>query len=229
MKYILIAFLLTSFTIAANAQLGFTGGINFTNYIYKVKSVKQSRNSIIAYNVGLVYRTKGKKFCLQPEVDYSVKGTRNYDTPFTSGLDYYLNKLNYLQFTLPVVRKWVLVKGISVDLGLGPFGGYLLNATSKAHSFAGGNKTTNFKIGNDSASAFRRMDGGITFLFGCKMQHVGFYLLYDLGLANVDPAKNAVIKTRRYSGPAHHISVVVAGLYGEGHRLCLRSQLSASG
>ena len=198
MKNILIITFLVCFRLEALAQPGITGGSSFTNYILKKNGSKQSRNSIITYNVGLVYRTKGKSFCLQPGVEYSIKGTQNYDTPLGSGLDYYRNKLNYLQFTLPLIKKWELVKGISFDIGAGPYLSSLLKGTSTAHSFSGNDKITNFKIGNDSTDGFRRMDGGITFLFGCKLYHVGFYMLYDLGLANISPIKNEVIKTHDF-------------------------------
>lgn len=198
MKKAAIIVLFLSLAVGAKAQFGISGGFNFTNYRYLKSGAKQSRNSIITYNVGMFYRTKGKIFCFQPSVDYTVKGARNYDVPALGTIDYYQNKLNYLQFTLPVFAKGTLVKDISFDFGMGPYFSLLTKGTSKAVSFSDGDKTTKFKIGNSSTDDFKPTDVGLSIQGGTRISHVGFYFIYDVGLSNVDPQSSAIIRTRAF-------------------------------
>jgi Outer membrane protein beta-barrel domain len=198
MKQVIGIIIILLFAGELKAQLGVSGGVSFTNYRMKKSGAKQSRDPLISYNFGMVYRTHGKGFCFQPGVDYSVKGARNYDTPLSGDVEYYNNKLNYLQFTLPIIKTWYFAKGCSLDMGIGPYLSTLMKGTSKAVYYDGTSKTNKFKIGSSSTDDFKLMDGGLTFLCGGKLSHVGMYLIYDLGLTNTTPTKNETIRNRAF-------------------------------
>src|SRR5688572_8619351 len=100
-------------------RAGIKGGLNASNlYIDDV----DDENARIGYNVGLFGElVSTETFGLQAELLYSTKGSKNmYDAPFDQEIQY---NLNYLDLPLLAVFKLG-----AVDLQVGAYGSYLLNA-----------------------------------------------------------------------------------------------------
>lgn len=100
-------------------KAGIKGGLNASNlYIDDV----DDENARLGYNVGLFGElVSTETFALQAELLYSTKGSKNmYDSPFDQEIKY---NLNYLDLPLLAVFKLG-----AVDLHVGAYGSYLLNA-----------------------------------------------------------------------------------------------------
>ncbi len=201
MKKICVTILLLMLSLNALAQLGISAGLNLAKYSYSEESFDVSRKSIVAYNIGVQYKKAlSEKFYLLPEIGYTVKGANVYMTypiGFTGPMKY-TNRLNYLQFTLPVVGAFALDDEDQYDfeIGLGPYAGYLLSAKQKVEEFDGSTSESKF-----SSDAFNRMDYGLQFSTGFRMsKQLGLHFKNDLGLSNIEPESgNPVIRTRNFS------------------------------
>jgi hypothetical protein len=105
--------------IVTKPRAGIKGGLNASNlYVDDVND----ENARLGFNAGLfgeLVSTEG--FGLQAELLYTTKGSKNvYDEPFDQEIKY---NLNYLELPLLAV-----IKLGAVDLHLGAYGGYLLDA-----------------------------------------------------------------------------------------------------
>lgn len=110
---------LSAQSVVTRQRAGIKGGLNASNlYIDDVND----ENARLGFNIGLfgeLVSTEG--FGLQAELLYSTKGSKNvYDDPFDQEIKY---NLNYLELPLLAV-----IKLGAVDLHLGAYGSYLLNA-----------------------------------------------------------------------------------------------------
>ena len=166
---ILLSFLVltlagTSFASAQSIRSGIKGGINVSNlYINDVSD----ENSRIGFNVGIYGQLfPSDVFTIQPELLYTTKGTKAvYDGVFVGSTDF---NLNYIE--LPVLG--VIKLGKVMELHLGPYFGYLVNANIKYDGdFGSGNN----ELDRDN---FTKLDYGIAAGLGskfwrcCKLEHV---------------------------------------------------------
>ncbi len=177
-------------------QIGIQLGWNTTGYKYTLSGTTEERGLNFGLNAGLVYRSKGKKLCVQPELLYTQKGaTNNNDgANYVSNVLEFKNKLDYMEFALPIIFKIPIFDAGSFDLGAGPYVSKLLSADCKIKDLNGGSRTTPFKIGTDSTDDFKPIDAGIVFYSAIKVRHFYMSLCYEKGLSDIAPANNLVIK-----------------------------------
>ncbi len=173
-----------------NAQFGITVGGNVSQYKYT-----SDRDPIFSWNAGLFYSITDKKSALvvQPALLYSGKGaTKNVDIGSNSDIEKYLNHINYLELSMPVILRIPVTDDgfLKADFGIGPYAGYLVSATYTAVPYDGAKTTSNYKIGTSGTDDFKPFDAGLSFLIGYRMANMGMNVQYDLGLANTNPRTN---------------------------------------
>ncbi len=197
-----VLFLALSFiTFKSYSQAGMQIGLNATNYKLVQAGMHEKRSTKIGLNAGLLYRTPGKHFCLQPTLLYTQKGAINNDWNINAtNVDHYKNRLNYLELSVPVLLK-MPVNGPknTFDIGVGPYLGKLLSAVSKIYYLDGTKKNSKFKIGTAQTDDFKPIDVGLSIYMGVRIHHFYMNMVYDLGLSNVDPITNQSIKNRCFS------------------------------
>jgi hypothetical protein len=187
-KIIITAFVLaigllqTTQSEAQIARSGIKGGLNASNlYIDNISD----RNPRYGFNIGLftqVSLIKGVLY-LQPEIDYSTKGTTaRYDilNTFQGETTF---KLDYAEVPLLLTYKI----GKIIDIQAGAYGGYLVNASSKSKSDNG--SSSEVLLNKDNYKNFDYgLAAGLSLYFGKLM--IG--TRYSQGLqkiANTDAAK----------------------------------------
>ena len=197
---------LIAFTLIASkgfSQAGMQIGWNTSGYKFVSSGLHEKRGLKWGLNAGLLYRTPGKTVCLQPTLLYTQKGAINNNdgANYTSNVDHYKNRLNYLELSVPILLKVPIAgKKNSFDIGAGPYFGRLVSAKSKIYYLDGTDRITTFKIGtNDSTDDFKPMDIGISLYMGGRFEHFYMNMGYDIGLANVGAAKNENIKNGCFS------------------------------
>lgn len=199
MKKISLTLLLAVTCLVSFAQPGITAGANIAKYSYAESRFDVHRKSLLAFNVGIQFKQKltGKLF-LQPELAYTLKGSRvYYDYPigFTGPMKN-VNKFSYMQLQLPAVITLPISDEIDYDLGAGLFIAYLVKATQKTVEFDDSAVTQSFGAGQ-----LKKMDAGLRFTTGFRMGNkLGLHASYDLGLMNIEGVSGApAIKTRNFS------------------------------
>lgn len=200
MRKALLTLLTTTACItASHAQIGITAGMNLAKYSYSEVRFDVHRKSILAYNFGVFYKKElAGKLSLLPALNYSLKGARvYYDYPigFTGPMKN-VNKIRYLQFTLPAIITFPISDEIDFEIGGGLFAAYLLKASQKTVEFDDSYVISDFARGD-----FKKMDVGLHFTAGFRMdKKLGFHFSYDLGLANIQGVANSpAVKTRNFS------------------------------
>lgn len=202
--YLLVAFITISLTAGAQ-NLTIFGGLNLSNYKYKINGTKLDRNSLFGFNLGVMSDVKvgGSKdlsFGVQPSLMYTGKGAEN------SNVTGYLksqNRLNYVQLTLPFSYFFGDVKGgnnsIVIYGGVGPYVAYAISGKQKLTDLDDNVTKTKFDIGNDTGDDFRGTDMGLSLTGGARVIGLLFHVQYDLGLKNINPeAYNGTIKNRNF-------------------------------
>lgn len=134
-KILLISCMSLMFTCIAQAQeyfrIGLKGGVNFSNFAGKDarQSYFKDRKDI---HLGLLSEILiAEQFALQPEIVYSSQGGRSGSHNFNelSGEDVNF-KVDYI--SLPVMLKYFIVPGLSIDVG--PRFSFLVDARAEATS-----------------------------------------------------------------------------------------------
>lgn len=199
MKKIILTLLLAVTCLGSFAQLGITAGANIAKYTYAESRFDVHRKSLLAYNFGIQFKQKltGKLF-LQPELAYTLKGSRvYYDYPigFTGPMKN-VNKFSYMQLQLPAVISLSISDDIDYDLGAGLFVAYLVKATQKTVEFDDSAVTQSFQAGQ-----LKKTDVGLRFTTGFRMGNkLGLHFNYDLGFINIQGTNGApAIRTRNFS------------------------------
>ena len=201
-------FLLAAFitvTLTAGAQnLAVFGGINLSNYKYKLNGTKLDRNNVFGFHLGLMSDVKlgGSKdlsFGVQPSLIYTGKGAENTNVGISNLKS--VNRLNYVQLTLPVSYFFGDIKGSKDDAviygGVGPYVAYAISGKQKLEDLDGNITKTKFDMGNNAGDDFRSTDMGLSITGGAKIIGLVFHVQYDLGLKNINPeAYNGTIKNR---------------------------------
>ncbi|MET0392561.1 MAG: outer membrane beta-barrel protein [Chitinophagaceae bacterium] len=208
-KVIFLAFATTAI-IHSHAQTGITAGMNLSRYSIKADAADLTdRKAIMSWNAGIYYRKPLSKIAaLQPELAWTGKGGQAY--PFYpigyTGPMKYVNRLGYLQLTVPVMLDLSLPSmddndNFRIDIGAGPYAAALLKATATAVEFDDSKATSDYTIGKDASNGFKRMDYGMRYIAGFTMlQSLGAHLQYDQGFRNIEPnPAYRAIRARNFS------------------------------
>ncbi|WP_178984997.1 porin family protein [Winogradskyella helgolandensis] len=123
-----------------------------------------------AFHIGAVAEISiSEKFSVQPELLYSIQGAAFKE-------DGYEETLKYDYLNLPIMAKYYVAEGFSVEAG--PQVGFLLSSKYEAE-FDGESEEAD----NDDASS---IDFGLNFGLGYKMDSgLNFGVRYNLGLSNM--------------------------------------------
>jgi hypothetical protein len=199
MKKTILTVSLMCLTFGAFAQFGLTAGMNLGKYSYGETRFDVHRKALLAYNFGILYQKEiSEKLFVQPELNYSGKGSRiYYDYPVgVTGPMKNVNKFSYLQLNLPVLVAIPLSDELDYEMGGGLFAAYLLKATQKTVEFDDTELTRDFASGD-----LKKMDAGLHFSTGFRMgKMLGLHFRYDLGLMNIQGIDGSpAAKTRNFS------------------------------
>ncbi|TCZ70455.1 outer membrane beta-barrel protein [Flaviaesturariibacter aridisoli] len=200
MKKAIAAFLPLLLAGGAGAQVGLSGGLNIAKYSYV-----SDRGPLMSFNAGLVYRKALRGTMVwQPALTWSVKGATVYPAiPIgsTNPNEKYLNRLGFVQLAAPFYGGSSLGDGFRFDIGAGPYVGYLVQAKQTQKRYDGSEADVSFRVGGKDAADFTPFDAGLQFGTGFVMgSRLGFHVLYDLGLKNVNASSNQpALKMRTWS------------------------------
>ena len=161
-------------------KIGVKGGLNLTNlYVDDV----EDENMKAGFNLGLFAKlpvTNG--FSIQPELLYSVKGSKlTYDLGILGSNEYRFN-LNYVE--VPVLAVINLSKNFNVHAG--GYAAYLAQANIKREVDDGPND----QIANLNEDNFNRFDYGLVGGLGVDIDAITIGARYNYGLREVGKADN---------------------------------------
>lgn len=183
---------------AAVGQVGITGGFNIAKYDYV-----SDRGPLLSFNAGLTARKAlGGSLVWAPSLTYTMKGATVY--PVISGIgniEKYSNRIGYLQLAAPVYAGLSPAEAFRIDIGAGPYVAYAVRARQIQHNYDGTSTNVSFRIGGKDKADFRPLDAGLRFGAGWVWAgRLGFHVLYDLGLANVNATSSQPrLKMRTWS------------------------------
>jgi hypothetical protein len=150
---------------AQEIKFGVKGGLNFASISGdNTKGI----DVVTSFNFGVLSEIPiSDKFSFQPELMYSGQGYSFNDN--TIALSY---------FNIPLIGKYYLTKGLSVEAG--PQIGFLLSAKN--------DKT-------DVKDSFNNLDFGVNFGLGYKLDNgLNFGVRYNLGLTDINNLDNSSSK-----------------------------------
>lgn len=198
-KTILLSILAASFSLAASAQPGITGGWNSNTYRYEMNGVQKSRSNVSGFNIGMFYRVPlSYHFLTEPVLLFSRKGAQNNATVFP--VDYYRTRLDYVEFALPFMYRAPIDRRMDFSLGAGPFVSVLAHADVLTNYSNGDRERDNYSIGTGNPDDFKPVDAGIRFGGGLRFaRSILLSASYDLGLADIAPQSDDRINTRTFS------------------------------
>lgn len=165
---------------ALSAKFGIKGGLNLTN-LYSDDFADSHLKA--GFNAGIFSKipvTPG--FSIQPELLYSVKGSKSDYSNFVEGNGQYRFNLGYVE--LPILAVVNLTKNFSIHAG--GYGAYLTNANIKD---VNNNGTIN-GITDLNANNFNRWDYGLAGGIGFDIQNFLIGARYNYGLANIGKSGN---------------------------------------
>ena len=165
-KIILSSLAVMVFSLAyaqrTGSRFGIKGGVNFPNS----SGDFHENETLIGYQAGIFSEIKtDEKFGIQPELLYSTHGVKN---KFIKDGIAYDNNIKLAYLNLPVLAKYFVIKGLSVQAG--PQIGFLMHAEENGINITDHVKTVDFGL------AFGI---GYDFLEDCSVD-----LRYNLGLSN---------------------------------------------
>jgi hypothetical protein len=165
---------------APATKFGIKGGLNLTN----LSSDHFTDNHLKAgFNVGIFSKipvTPG--FSIQPELLYSVKGSKTDYNNFVEGTGEYRFNLGYVE--LPLLAVVNLTKNFSIHAG--PYGAYLTNAIVKDVN----NNGTIQSITDLNANDFNRWDFGLAGGVGFDIENFTIGARYNYGLTEIGKSGN---------------------------------------
>ena len=170
----------TSGESALATKFGIKGGLNLTN----LSSDNFTDNHLKAgFNVGIFSKipvTPG--FSIQPELLYSLKGSKTKYNNFVEGSGEYRFNLGYVE--LPILAVVNLTKNFSIHLG--GYGAYLTNANVKDVN----NNGTIQSITDLNANDFNRWDFGLAGGLGFDIENFTIGARYNYGLTDIGKSGN---------------------------------------
>ncbi|HEY8733210.1 MAG TPA: porin family protein [Puia sp.] len=165
---------------ALSTKFGIKAGLNLTN-LYSDDFADSHLKA--GFNAGIFSKipvTPG--FSIQPELLYSVKGSKSNYSNFVEGNGQYRFNLGYIE--LPVLAVVNLTKNFSIHGG--GYGAYLTNANIKD---VNNNGTIN-GITELNANNFNRWDYGLAGGIGFDIQNFLIGARYNYGLASIGKSGN---------------------------------------
>jgi hypothetical protein len=170
----------TSDESALHTKFGIKGGLNLTN----LSSDNFSDNHLKAgFNVGVFSKipiTRG--FSIQPELLYSLKGSKTDYNNFVDGTGEYRFNLGYVE--LPLLAVVNLTKNFSIHVG--GYGAYLTNANIKDVNSNGNIQN----ITDLNANDFNRWDFGLAGGLGFDIENFTIGARYNYGLTDIGKSGN---------------------------------------
>jgi len=170
----------TSQESALATKFGIKGGLNLTN----LSSDNFTDNHLKpGFNVGIFSKipvTPG--FSVQPELLYSLKGSKTDYNNFVEGTGQYRFNLGYVE--LPVLAVVNLTKNFSIHLG--GYGAYLTNANVKDVN----NNGTIQSITELNANDFNRWDFGLAGGLAFDIENFTLGARYNYGLTEIGKSGN---------------------------------------
>jgi hypothetical protein len=165
----------TSAEESLRPKVGIKGGANFTN-LYVTNA--STENTKVGFNAGLFAKlpvTRG--FSIQPELLYSLKGSKDTYDNFVEGSGEYRFNLGYVE--LPLLAVINVAKNFNI-LG-GPYAAYLVSANVQdVHS---NGTITGAKELN--ANDFNRWDFGLAGGVGFDIENFTIGARYNYGLSDI--------------------------------------------
>lgn len=163
-----------------SSKIGIKGGVNLTNlYVDDV----EDENMKLGFNLGLFAKlpiTSG--LSIQPELLYSVKGSKiTYDLGILGSNEYRFN-LNYVE--VPILAVVNLTKNFNLQAG--GYVGYLAQANIKREN----DDARNDQIADLNEDNFNRVDYGLVGGLGIDVENVTIGARYNYGLKEVGKANN---------------------------------------
>lgn len=199
-----VLLLITSTTaLEAYPIYGFQIGMNINQLRSLVNKEKTDQYSYGSnWNLGVVYRTDGRKFRQQIGFLYNPKGAKdliNAPQPFTERKF----RLDYVTLSAPFLynsnsegmTNW------TVSIGAGPYFSKLVHAVSIDRTTSVGAEKDRQKmtIGNDVGDGVKGGDAGVTFYFSYKLSRFNWSMNYDMGLTNISNTPNKIVRNRTFA------------------------------
>lgn len=159
----IVAILAFGFMNAQTVKFGVKAGLNVST----ITGGYYSGGSKVGFHVGgLAEIGINEKFAIQPELLYSMRGA-SYSF---IGVD---EKLNLSYVELPVIVKYYVIEGLSIEAG--PQVGFLTSAQAKADGDS-----------EDVKDGYKSVDYGFNIGAGYKLKNgIMFQARYNLGLADI--------------------------------------------
>jgi hypothetical protein len=194
MKALLLFVLLLGAASPLLAQPGVMLGGNFSNQHREHGTITledKDKKAIPGLSVQLLYRTRPVRGVLvEPSLTYAQKGSRYMPRGYAFNWaqpEYIIDKLHYLQLSLPLVYPLRIAKSSSISFGAGPYLSYLFKATRHTHYEYVSPEVVRsvLRIGPDQDDDYKRFDLGIRMSLGVRVRKVLCTLNYDIGLTDV--------------------------------------------
>lgn len=176
-KIILAAIAVMTFGLA-NAQdikFGVKGGVNLSNFTGDVENTK----SKVGFQVGGFAEFKlSDKFFVQPEVMYSLQGTKYEQSEVNY---YYKGNIAMTYLNVPVMAKYYVIDKLNIEAG--PQIGFLLSAKDKWEDNYNGEKDSGK---DDVKDAFKSVSLGLNIGAGYDFtENLSAGIRYNFGLSNI--------------------------------------------
>ena len=157
---------------AQDITFGVKAGINFANT--NVSDSDENLDGITSFHFGgVVEFSVSETFSIQPELLYSAQGTS--DSEFKLNLDY---------INLPIMAKYYVTEGLSLEAG--PQIGFLIKAEAGTDD-----------VSVDVKDDFKSIDFGFNFGTGYKLESgLNFAARYNLGLSDISDDNESNIKVK---------------------------------
>lgn len=162
-----------------NGHFGAKVGAQTTQTAIDGTSTSISKRST-GFNLGVVYRLRYRKYVLQPELLYSVKGG-SFQVEGVSGAPRTTVKNNYNYLSLPVMFGYIPTEGITLQVG--PEFSYALNTPA----------TRGPAVRNDLGLAV-----GVHYDFLDMLSNVSLNARYIYGFTNIAPDTQASYYNRAF-------------------------------
>ncbi|MEQ9117351.1 porin family protein [Fulvivirga sp.] len=173
----LLGLLTIGYSQAQNLRSGVKGGLNVSNlYIDEA----DDENPRYGFNIGVFTQLGDGAFVLQPELNYTTKGTKTtYGGDFFDGeADF---NLNYLE--LPLLFTFKL--GDGADIHIGPYAGYLVGSNFKSSdNFF----STDIDLDRDN---FKNFDFGLSGGMALNFDAISVGARYNYGLTKIAESQEA--------------------------------------
>lgn len=198
--------LLTTISLASQAQVYIQGGLNLANITKNNEGQTEDNNTLPSFNAGILGRLNvAPMFALESGLLLTGHGSKA-ETVLNNG-NYTKAKFNpfYIQVPLNAVAKIPLgAKNTNVFFHAGPYAAIGIGGKSKRETRVFGgvivNEESNIEFNDDDPSTsqqenarydrLKRFDFGLNFGGGIQVQHIMFKVNYGLGLAKINSTDN---------------------------------------